>query len=250
MTSVIPFDFEAHQVRVVTDGLGESLFVAADVLSALTLDRKALERLDDDEKGVSSIHTHGGIQEVRVINESGLYSLVLGSRKPEAKRFKRWVTHSVLPSIRKTGSYNAIASHEGLLTPEQMKQVGGMMKVVSRKQMDESIADALARVLPSMMQAEMVKAHMSVRRGLTAGECWKLHGLPTKGLRGYSKWFSHRLTEVGCLMSDGRGELGLSTARLFDPDRVAAFMRGGFKATCERYIRERLGQKRLFSVAS
>ncbi|WP_200179108.1 BRO family protein [Ectothiorhodospira mobilis] len=84
---------------------GEPLFVAADVLAALSLDRKALERLDDDEKGVSSIHTPGGRQNVVVINEPGLFGLVLGSRKPEAKRFKRWVTHEVLPAIRQTGGY-------------------------------------------------------------------------------------------------------------------------------------------------
>jgi hypothetical protein len=65
----------------------------------------ALDRLDEDEKGVSSIDTLGGKQDMAVVNESGLYALILGSRKPEAKRFKRWVTHEVLPSIRKTGTY-------------------------------------------------------------------------------------------------------------------------------------------------
>ena len=65
----------------------------------------ALSRLDDDEKGVSSIDTLGGVQTMATVNESGLYSLIMGSRKPEAKRFKKWVTAEVLPSIRKTGSY-------------------------------------------------------------------------------------------------------------------------------------------------
>ena len=65
----------------------------------------AVERLDDDEKGVSSIYTPGGTQEMSIVSESGLYSLVLGSRKPEAKAFKRWITHDVIPSIRKTGGY-------------------------------------------------------------------------------------------------------------------------------------------------
>ena len=57
---LVPFDFEGSQVRVVTDAQGEPWFVAADVLSTISLDRKALERLDDDEKGVNSIHTPGG----------------------------------------------------------------------------------------------------------------------------------------------------------------------------------------------
>lgn len=115
MNQLSTFSFESSSVRVSIDDNGEPLFVAADILSTLNLDRKALERLDDDEKGVSSIHTPGGRQEMTVITESGLFSLVLGSRKPEAKRFKRWVTHEVLPSIRKTGAY----VQDGPMSPQQ-----------------------------------------------------------------------------------------------------------------------------------
>lgn len=113
-----PFDFEGRQVRIVTDAQGEPWFVAADVLSTISLDRKALERLDDDEKGVNSIHTPGGVQEMTTVNEPGLYALVLGSRKAEAKRFKRWVTHEVLPAIRKTGSF-AVPAIAALPAPTQ-----------------------------------------------------------------------------------------------------------------------------------
>lgn len=115
---LVPFDFEGSQVRVVTDAQGEPWFVAADVLSTISLDRKALERLDDDEKGVNSIHTPGGTQEMTTVNEPGLYALVLGSRKAEAKRFKRWVTHEVLPAIRKTGSF-AVSAMAALPAPTQ-----------------------------------------------------------------------------------------------------------------------------------
>lgn len=119
MNQIVAFDFESNDVRVVIGQDGEPRFVAADLLSTLNLDRKALERLDDDEKGVSSIHTPGGQQEMTVVNESGLFNLVLGSRKPEAKRFKRWVTHEVLPSIRKTGSYAVPGSVAALPAPTQ-----------------------------------------------------------------------------------------------------------------------------------
>ena len=84
---------------------GEPWFVAADVCKALEVDRSQIRRLDDDEKDVCSIHTPGGNQEATVVNEPGLYSLVLGSRKKEAKDFKRWITHEVIPTIRKTGGY-------------------------------------------------------------------------------------------------------------------------------------------------
>ena len=116
---LVPFDFEGRPVRVVTDSQGEPWFVAADVLATIGLDRKALERLDEDEKGVSSIHTPGGGQEMTTVNEPGLYTLVLGSRKAEAKRFKRWVTHEVLPSIRKTGSYVVPGALASLPAPTQ-----------------------------------------------------------------------------------------------------------------------------------
>ena len=97
---------EFGNVRVVQVD-GEPWFVAADVCRALEISnsRDAVARLDDDEKGVGSTDTLGGRQGMQIINEPGLYTLVLGSRKPEAKAFKRWVTHEVLPSIRKHGSY-------------------------------------------------------------------------------------------------------------------------------------------------
>lgn len=87
---------------------GEPWWVAKDVCEVLDLDQvsRATSRLDDDEKGVTSITTLGGNQDMAIINEAGLYSLILTSRKPDAKRFKKWVTHEVLPTIRKTGSYN------------------------------------------------------------------------------------------------------------------------------------------------
>lgn len=94
------------EIRVIERD-GDPWFVAVDVCRALEIgnSRDALSRLDDDEKGVASIDTPGGAQQMNIINEPGLYTLVLGSRKPEAKAFKRWITHEVIPSIRKTGSY-------------------------------------------------------------------------------------------------------------------------------------------------
>lgn len=102
-------------VRVV-DVNGEPWFVAADVCKALEIEKtdRALSRLDDDEKGAHSVSTLGGKQKVAIVNEPGLYSLVLGSRKPEAKAFKRWISHEVIPSIRKHGAY---------MTPEKLREV-------------------------------------------------------------------------------------------------------------------------------
>jgi len=113
----VPMIFNFHQVTPgietssavrVVDINGEPWFVAADICSALELNNTsmAVAGLDDDERGISEVDTRGGKQSATVISESGLYSLVLRSRKPEAKQFKRWITHDVLPAIRKTGSYS------------------------------------------------------------------------------------------------------------------------------------------------
>lgn len=98
---------EGFTVRAVIKG-GETWFVARDVCDALEIadGRQAVDRLDEDERGGCSIPTPGGVQEVRAVSEAGLYSLVLSSRKPDAKKFKRWVTHDVIPSIRQTGAYS------------------------------------------------------------------------------------------------------------------------------------------------
>ena len=95
---------------------GDPWFVAADVCRALEIQnsRDALSRLDSDEKGVALTDTLGGKQEMATVNEPGLYSLVLGSRKPEARQFKRWITHEVIPAIRKHGMY---------ATPETAEQI-------------------------------------------------------------------------------------------------------------------------------
>ena len=107
MSSIVSFNFVAQSVRVVMRG-DEPWFVAADVCEALTIanHRDAVAKLDEDEKdGVGITDAIGREQETTVINESGLYSLILPSRKPEAKKFKKWVTSEILPALRKTGHY-------------------------------------------------------------------------------------------------------------------------------------------------
>ncbi len=101
------FDFDNLPLRaLVLDG--DPWFVGLDACKILgiTSHRKSLALLDDDERGVRTMPSPSGLQEYVIISEAGLYSLILRSRRPEAKAFKRWVTHDVLPSIRKTGSYS------------------------------------------------------------------------------------------------------------------------------------------------
>jgi prophage antirepressor-like protein len=101
------FQYQEHQVRTVIKD-GEPWFAAKDVCEILDISkhRDAVSRLDNDERGSVLVDTPGGTQSLSAVNEFGLYSLILRSRKPEAKQFKRWVTHEVIPTIRKTGSYS------------------------------------------------------------------------------------------------------------------------------------------------
>lgn len=103
---------------------GEPWFVGRDVAQALGYSnpRKALiDHVDEEDKGVTKCDTLGGAQEVTIINESGLYSLVLSSKLPGARKFKRWVTSEVLPSIRKHGAYMTPETLEAaILNPDTM----------------------------------------------------------------------------------------------------------------------------------
>jgi len=127
---------------------GETWFVAADVCRALGLSDPAqsLRYLDDDEKGLFSKQTPGGPQSVSIISESGLYSLILRSRKPEAKPFRRWVTHDILPSIAKHGAYMTPAKVEELLAdPDTLIHLLTDLKA-ERQQRALAVTKALALV--------------------------------------------------------------------------------------------------------
>ena len=111
MSSIIPFQFESNQVRVVVDEHDMPWFNANDICDALGYvnPRKSLsDHVDEDDVTKrDTIDSLGRTQQVNHVNESGLYALIFGSAKPEAKVFKRWVTSEVLPAIRKTGGYQA-----------------------------------------------------------------------------------------------------------------------------------------------
>lgn len=162
MANIQVFEYQNNKVRTVDVG-GEAWFVLKDVCEVLHLGTtaKVAERLDDDEKGMNQIHTPGGTQNVTVVNESGLYHVILRSDKPEAAPFRRWVTNDVLPAIRKTGSYNApqltrsqllatalIAAHEEL--EEKDKQIETMKPKAL-------FADAVSASKKSILVGELAK---------------------------------------------------------------------------------------------
>ena len=115
MSELQIFNYDGNEVRTIQID-GEPWWVLKDVCTVLSIGnaRDVFGRLDDDEKGVDQIDTLGGKQYMQIVNESGLYNVILRSDKPQAKPFRKWVTSEVLPSIRKNGAY---------LTPETLEQV-------------------------------------------------------------------------------------------------------------------------------
>lgn len=116
MSALERFDFGAHGVRVVMID-DAPWFVASDVAAALEYDRTSnmTRLLDEDERGTHNVSTPGGMQEVTVISEPGVHSAIMRSRSDRARDFRRWVTHDVLPSILRTGSYTVPETPEQLM---------------------------------------------------------------------------------------------------------------------------------------
>lgn len=155
------FEFSGNEIRTVLID-GEPWFVARDVSAALGLanGRMAVARLDDDEKGVSQIDTPGGLQNLAVVSEAGLYDLIVRSDKPEAKPFRRWITHEVLPALRKTGRY-AVEQHEVPRTlPEALRQYANEVEAHERTRAQLAITAPKADAWDTLASAE---GDMSVR---------------------------------------------------------------------------------------
>ena len=145
------------------------------------------------------------------------------------------------PAVRAMLIRTFVAWRRGHLPAEfDMNAVGGMVKRILAKQMHE--------VVPALVAAEIASHNFSLRRGRTLGQIWREHGLPP--LKGIAAWFGNRLDAVGCRIDgSGRGELGLMTARLYDPDKVAVWLRTGGRLLVEQKISERNGQGRLRLIA-
>ena len=179
ITALPTFAYDGRQVRVVTDEQGMPWFVAADVCAVLGMGNptQALSRLDDDEKTLISNEGQGRREAptMNAVNEFGLYSLILGSRKPEAKAFKRWVTHDVLPAIRRTGSYSTPTAQ-----PQQLPE-GVHVIAATRRRAAELWWEAIES-----------EVHSALSRRLNPVR-WTDAGLQTRTVRPYS-WQQLSLT--------------------------------------------------------
>lgn len=157
MSNLSIFNFENHKIRVATIN-NEPWFVLTDVCKILEIPNvsQVKSRLDKGVINTYPLATNGGIQEVTVINEDGLYDVILESRKPEAKRIRKWVTSGVLPSIRKTGAYmTPEVIEQTLLNPDFIIQIATQLKAEqSKRQQAEA---KLEEAKPKLVFAEAVE---------------------------------------------------------------------------------------------
>lgn len=195
------FKFEGADVRVNTDENGNPWFVAKDVSDVLEISRQqnATRYLDEDEKGRCLVNTPSGEQEMTVVSEAGLYSLILRSRKPEAKAFKRWVTHEVLPSIRKTGGYVAATGTE---SPEELyaRAMSSLHAALERqKEISAAQAKQIEMDKPKVVFAESIAV---AKTSILVGEMAKLIKQSTGVEIGQNRFFDY-LRDKGYLHSKG-----------------------------------------------
>ena len=153
----------------------EPWFVAKDVCQVLGIEkyRDAISRLDEDERGSVLVDTLGGKQQFTATNESGLYHLIFQSRKPEAKRFRKWVTSEVLPAIRKTGRYETMKSRMagGFLDLrdipyESFKFMGGEVRMVENEGVKWYSINDVFRCIGSRTESTQSVRRLNAKRDL------------------------------------------------------------------------------------
>ena len=210
MSNIQIFNYNSVEVRTIQKD-GEPWFVLKDVCNVLHIgnSRDVVARLDQDEKGVGQIDTLGGKQEMTIINESGLYNVILRSDKPEAKPFRKWVTSEVLPTIRRHGMYATPDTVEKMLAdPDTTIK---LLETIKQERAARMALEAKAEAdKPKILFADAVSASHS---SILVGDLAKL--LRQNGVEiGQNRLFSF-LREKGYLCSQGE-RYNLPTQRSMD----------------------------------
>ena len=175
------------RVRAIMSGSNEPLLCVSDVCRALEMKRFRIERLDKDVISNHPLQTAGGLQQVTFINEDGLYDIVLDSRKPKAKKFRKWITSEVVPSIRKTGSYSVeqpkeLSAAESLLQSVQLLVAHERQLAIlehNQKNMQGAISSLYDKVYGMQFQTNMIeqKLNNEIDRYTVIGYC-SAHNIP------------------------------------------------------------------------
>lgn len=200
------FYYKDCRVRTVQRD-NEPWFVLKDVCDVLGISkyRDTASRLDDDERGSARVDTLGGPQEMTIINESGLYSVILRSDKPEARHFRKWITSEVLPSIRKTGGY--IVGQE-TLSPEELMAKALLIAQQKIAERDAQIADLTVKNRIMEPKADYFDACIERNLLLNFRETAKVLGIPPKQFMDFlmEKKFLYRTQKGSLLPTESRND--------------------------------------------
>lgn len=192
---------EFGEIRTIQQG-EDILFVAADVCKALDIKNtaQAVNKLEADERSMLNIGRQG---EAYIVNEYGLYNLVLSSRKPEAKAFKRWITHEVIPAIRKTGAYSSSSSHtkemlaEAKLNNSRARLAAEFRKIAEKTDIPEYKAICQQKAAEALTGAKLLPLQEVQRRTYSAGEIGKQLGISAMKVGQLAKRFNLKTPEYG-----------------------------------------------------
>ena len=202
------FNFNSSEIRVVKDEGGEPWFIAKDVCDVLGLSNitEALRNLDGDELTSEILKSGNQGREMKLVSESGLYALVIRSNKPNAKKFRKWITSEVLPSIRKSGGYIAVKANE---TPEMImaRAIKLADETINRQKLqleekDKKIAEASKQIEMDKPKVVFAESIAVAKTSILVGEMAKLIKQSTGVEIGQNRFFDY-LRDKGYLHSKG-----------------------------------------------
>lgn len=201
MNELQTFDYNGLQVRTVEKD-GETWWVLSDVCRVLELSdtRRTAERLDEDELTRLRLHSGGQSREMYAINESGLYNVILRSDKPQAKPFRKWVTSEVLPTIRKTGQYNAKPNKalEIKETNARVRLSNAFLKLAKVDTLSSEYKNILvAKAAEAITGFQLIPLPQSEQKMYTATEIGEMFGVSAQRIGKLSNQYGMKTEEYG-----------------------------------------------------
>ncbi|MFR1506891.1 MAG: Bro-N domain-containing protein [Agathobaculum sp.] len=206
--NIVAFKYNEQQVRTIEKN-GEPWFVGKDVAEILGYSDTAQavrKHIDNEDKGVVEMTTPGGKQPVTIINESGLYSLILSSKLPTAKEFKHWVTSEVLPSIRKTGEYKITPAQQNrldIMERNSRAREASLWLRISAQVKSDTYRQVCASYASTVLAGrEVIPLPQTTQHHYSATEIGKMFGVSKQAIGNLANTYGMKTDEYGAWYHD------------------------------------------------
>lgn len=206
--NIVAFKYNEQQVRTIEKN-GEPWFVGKDVADILGYSDTAQavrKHIDNEDKGVVEMTTPGGKQPVTIINESGLYSLILSSKLPTAKKFKHWVTSEVLPSIRKTGEYKITPAQQNrldIMERNSRAREASLWLRISAQVKSDTYRQVCASYASTVLAGrEVIPLPQTTQHHYSATEIGKMFGVSKQAIGNLANTYGMKTDEYGAWYHD------------------------------------------------